>query len=178
MFSNTRIGTRLVCLIAIQCLLLLVVGLSGLTGAAHSKERLHGVYGDSIVPLFYLDTTLNLNLQMRAELEQALRADRPGAADQCFARAIALGAEAEKAWEGYAATPMSPEERKLADAVEQANKDLAAARAQVSTAFQTRGRGAAMETDRIVERSLKFDRWHEAMEMLVAYQARLVNRDS
>ena len=174
MFSNTRIGTRLVCLIAIQCLLLLVVGLIGLTGAAHSKERLHGVYGESIVPLFYLDTTLNLNLQMRAQLEQALSAERPPAADKCFARAMALGAEAEKAWEDYTATPMSPEERGLADGVEQANKELAVAREQVSTAFKNRGRAAAMEADRRVESVLKFDRWHQAMEKLVAYQARPV----
>ena len=172
MFSNTRIGTRLMCLIAIQCLLLLVVGVIGLSGAAHSKEQLHGVYGDSIVPLFYLDTTLNLNFQMRAQLEQALRADRPAVADKCFARAVTLAGEVEKAWEDYTATSMSPEERRLADVAEQANQELVAARDRVRAAFKSGGRAAAIETDLSVQRSLKFDRWREAMDKLVAYQAR------
>jgi hypothetical protein len=174
MFSNLRIGTRLLILAAIQCFLVVAVGLTGLSGMAQSNGRLQGVYEESIVPLLHLDSILNQNFQIRAQLEEALATDAATEAEKRLDRIKGFEAEAEKTWKDYSATPMSPAERQLADAVAQAQLNMIAARQQVVAALRMHGRAAAAEVDKRAERAAKFDRWREAVDQLVEYQSHAV----
>jgi len=171
MFSNLRIGRRFLVLVAIQCLLIIAVGLTGLSGVAQSNGRLHGVYEESIVPLLHLDSILNQNFQIRAQLDEALAADAATEAEKRLDRINGFEAEAEKTWKDYSATPMSPAERQLADAVAQAQLNMIAARQQVVAALRMHGRAAAAEVDKRAERVAKFDRWRKAVDKLVEYQS-------
>ena len=177
MFSNLRIGTRLLILVAIQCLLMVAVGLTGLSGVAQSNGRLHGVYEESIVPLLHLDSILNQNFEIRAQLDEALTADAATEAEKRLDRIKGFEAEAEKSWKDYLATPMSPAERQLADAVAQAQQNMIAARQQVVAALRIHGRAAAAEVDKRAERVAKFDRWREAVDKLVEHQGRDAQSD-
>jgi methyl-accepting chemotaxis protein len=172
MFSHMRIGNRLMVLVTLQCLVLLAVALTGLTGVAHTKDRLHNVYEESIVPLLYLDNLLNQDFQARAQLEEAFNAGSPADAQKHLRRLAAFGAEAEKVWKEYNASAMSAEERKLADEVGQAHQGLVAARDQVTAAFAAEGRAAATEVDKRVDRIAKFDQWREKLDKLIEFQAR------
>ena len=127
MFSNLRIGRRFLVLVAIQCLLIIAVGLTGLSGVAQSNGRLHGVYEESIVPLLCLDSIIDQNFEIRVQLDQALSTDMPAEAEKRLARLKGFEAEAEKTWKVYLAAPMSPGERRLADAAEQAQQAMIAA---------------------------------------------------
>jgi methyl-accepting chemotaxis protein len=172
MFSKMRIGNRLMVLVVLQCLVLLAVALTGLTGVAHTKDRLHSVYEESIVPLLYLDNLLNQDFQARAQLEEAFNAGTPAEAQKHLQRLAGFGTEAEKAWKEYSAIAMSAEERRLADEVGQAHQGLVAARSQVVAAFGAEGRAAAAEVDKRVERIAKFDQWRAKLDKLIEYQAR------
>ena len=177
MFSNLRIGTRLLILVAIQCFFMVAVGLTGLSGVAQSNGRLHGVYEESIVPLLHLDSILNQNFQIRAQLDEALATDAATEAEKRLDRIKGFEAEAEKSWKDYSATPMSPAERRLADAVAQAQQNMIAARQQVVAALRMHGRAAAAEVDKRAERVAKFDRWREAVDKLVEHQGRDAQSD-
>jgi methyl-accepting chemotaxis protein I, serine sensor receptor len=172
MLSNVRIGMRLRILVIIQCVLMIGVAATGLTGMGETKGRLHDVYEDSIVPLLYLDSLLSQNFQARAQLDQALSADTPAAAEKHLESIAGLCADADKAWKDYVATPMSPEERKLADEAAQAYMTLVAAREQVISAFKAHGRAAAADVDKRAERAATFDRWSAAVDKLIEHQAR------
>jgi Four helix bundle sensory module for signal transduction len=177
MFSSVRIGARLLILVAIQCLLMIAVGLTGLSGAAQTNGRPHGVYEESIVPLLRLDSILNQNFQIRAQLDEALSTDTAAEAEKHLQRIKGFEAEAENAWKDYSATPMNPGQRQLAEAAAQAQQTMITARQQVVAALRMYGRAAAAEVDKRAERSSKFDRWREAMDKVVEYQARGAQSD-
>ena len=181
MLSNARIGTRVICLIAIQCFLLLVVGLIALAGSAHGKDRPHGGYGDSIVPLLYLDTVQGASLQMRVQLDQALSADSAAAMEKHFEAIAALGAEVDRAWSDYTGASMSAEEHELAEGAAQAREAVMAACAQVRAAFQSGGPAAAVAAGMRGQRSQKFDRWRAAVDELITFHgpdARSASREA
>jgi methyl-accepting chemotaxis protein-1 (serine sensor receptor) len=172
MLSNLRIGMRLRVVVIVQCALMIGVALTGLSGIGESKGRLHDIYEDSIVPLLYLDSLLSQNLQAREQLDEALSADTPAKAEKHLDRVAGFRADAEKAWKDYVATPMSPEEKKLADEAAQAYLRLVAARDEVISAFKAHGRAAAADVDKRAERAVKFDRWRAAVDKLIEHQAR------
>ena len=172
MFSGLRIGVRLRILVVIQCLLMIAVALTGLSGMSATKGRLHEVYDDSIVPLLHLDNMLSQNFQARSQLDEAFAASSVAEAARHLDRITGFRTEADKAWKEYAASSMSAEERKLADEAAQAHVALVTAAEQTASAFKAQGRAAAAEVDGRVERIAKFDRWRAAVDKLIEHQAR------
>lgn len=171
MLSSLRIGMRLRILMFVQCVLI-GVGLTGLSGVAEARGRAQDVYGDSIVPLFYLDSLLSLNFQARDELAAALAAETPVEAQKHLDRIAGFSAEADKAWKDYSAAGMSVGERKLAEEAGQAHLALVAARDQVTAAFQSHGHAYAVEVEKRVDWTAKFERWRVAVDRLIEHQAR------
>ena len=172
MLSDLRLSMRLRVVVIVQCALMIGVTLVGLSGMGETKGRLHDVYEDSIVPLLYLDSLLSQNFQARAQLDEALSANTPAEAHKHLDRIAGFRADAEKAWKDYVATPMSPEEKMLADEAAQAYLALVAVREQIIAAFETHGRAAAADVDKRAELAASFDRWRAAVDKLIEHQAR------
>jgi methyl-accepting chemotaxis protein-1 (serine sensor receptor) len=177
MLVNVRIGARLLLLVAVQCVLVVIVGFTGLSGMAQSNGHEQGVYEESIVPLLRLAQVLECNFVMRAQIDEALVAEGVTDAERLAERIKRLDAEAEKAWKEYASTPMNDEERKLAEQSVQAHHAMMAAGQQLVIILGAEGRAAATEFERRGEWAGRFEQWQQTLNKLVEYQARGARTD-
>jgi methyl-accepting chemotaxis protein len=177
MLSNIRIGTRLMLLIAVQCVLMFGVGLLGLVQLSSTKDKVHDVYEEALVPLLYLDSVLSANYSVRVHLDQAFGDVSQSEADKELDLATAAADEGKKAWQGYLSTQLGEEEKRLADVTAKAYEALAATRPQVIASFKNHGRAAALETIKRLDRDAKFDQFRLSLEKLVEFESNVARSD-
>ncbi|MDD5299686.1 MAG: methyl-accepting chemotaxis protein [Gallionella sp.] len=115
LLKNVSIKTRMVMVLAAMSLSLLSIGIIGLYGMSNSNEGLRRVYEDRTVPLQQLSEIRGLLLRNRLDLTSA--ALNPTAAEiekdtvTVEKNIIVIG----KTWDDYMATPLTPEEKTLAE---------------------------------------------------------------
>src|SRR3989338_5808904 len=113
MFNNVTIKSRLIFVIGFQSLLLVVIGVTGLSGINRSNEGLEQVYKNHMLPAVSLGLiTDKIN---RGRMLAVLAAHAPGAAaaEKDFAEAKAPDEELDKLWDGYIRLNHTAEEQQL-----------------------------------------------------------------
>jgi methyl-accepting chemotaxis protein len=96
-------------------LMLTGIGGLGLFGMSRTNDGLKTVYEDRTVALRHLSQVERLLTSNRLQLANAIIDTRPEAAKAAVERLEANSAAIDKAWKTYAATVMTPEEKKVAD---------------------------------------------------------------
>ena len=118
--NNLKISTRLLLLLSIFSLLLVAIGVMGLTGIARSNESLHTVYVDRTLPMETLSNVLVMQLRNRQLIGDSLL----DPTEETYARnSAAIEAnivEIGKLWDSYMASQLTAGEKALATTVAEA----------------------------------------------------------
>ena len=116
--KNQKISTLMSWLIGSLAAMLLGIGLMGLWGMNRSNAALKTVYEDRTVPIDQLAHVNALQLNNRLAVANGLLQTLPAA--DAAAQVEANLAQANKMWDAYMATQLTPEEMKLSKAVAEA----------------------------------------------------------
>ncbi|MCW8918423.1 MAG: methyl-accepting chemotaxis protein [Gammaproteobacteria bacterium] len=157
LLQNFTIKTRLITQVVLAAILMVAIGLMGLTGMRTANEALNTVYADRLVPTGQISQILALMQDNRAQLLLSLQHDPQSsfanmhdhAIDRHLSTAEGNIEKISGLWQSYMATYLTAEEKQLAD-------DFAAKRA----VFITEGLKAVIT-------SLRAGRYHEANEILL-----------
>ena len=124
MLKNLTIKVRLISVITLLSLIMLAIGLGGLSSLSTVNASLKTVYEDRVVALGQLDTVARkmlLNQYLAAQADTGDPAKAAAQADQ-----IDKGlADMAKTWDEYMATYLTPDEAKLAKTFGEMRKDYA-----------------------------------------------------
>src|SRR6185437_13497100 len=124
MLKNLSIKIRLISVIALLSLIMLAIGLGGLSSLSTVNASLKTVYEDRVVALGQLDTVARkmlLNQYLAAQADSGDPSKTAAVADQ-----IDKGlADMAKTWDEYMATYLTPDEAKLAKIFGDMRKDYA-----------------------------------------------------
>ncbi|PKO73439.1 MAG: histidine kinase, partial [Betaproteobacteria bacterium HGW-Betaproteobacteria-17] len=115
MFTNLSIKARLIFILSFLAVLLLVIGIIGLSGISKTEAGLKTVYEDRTVPLGQVASIQAMLLQNRIAVTAALADTRPEFIAEQAARVESNIAEIGVTWDAYMATDLTPEEKTLAD---------------------------------------------------------------
>jgi methyl-accepting chemotaxis protein len=112
--NQLKISTRLMLLIGSLAVLLLAIGLTGLSGISQSNAALRSVYEDRTVPIWQLGDVQHQVLLNRLAIANAVLDPTP----EVLAKSIAdVGnnlVSVQKTWDAYMATTLTPEEAVVA----------------------------------------------------------------
>jgi methyl-accepting chemotaxis protein len=145
--NNLTIKTRLIFVIGFLSVLLVVIGTYGLWGMAQSNAGLRTVYLDRTVPLDQIAEITDLMSENIQQLHLASMHDPRMEESKLHNHPITMHtdkveknmAEISKVWEGYAASYMTPDEKKLADEYVSARKEFVKDGLQVAMALYKQG---------------------------------------
>ncbi len=118
--SNLKISTRMLILLGSVALVMLVIAFSGIRGMGASNAALKTVYEDRAVSLGQLSDVQARMLENQWALTGALAIGTPEEAKRAVDDVNKNVAEVSKVWAAYMATQLTPEEEKLAKALEAA----------------------------------------------------------
>lgn len=125
MFGNVKIGAKLYLLLGFLSVILVAIGMIGLSGMKTTNASLETVYANQLLPavlLTQMDSRLHENMQelLLARLHdpklpdsKAHEADHP--VTKHTDKVAANIAENDRLWEQYLATYLTPEEKKLSE---------------------------------------------------------------
>jgi len=108
------IATRVRVLAGVMSVLLLVVGVLGLSGIGQTNQSLKSVYEDRTVPLQDLGMLIDMINRERALALMAATMNDPALAKDNNTQTLALDADVDKLWTKYTTTYLTPEEKELA----------------------------------------------------------------
>lgn len=108
------IATRVRVLAGVMSVLLLVVGLLGLSGIGQTNQSLKTVYEDRTVPLEDLGMLIDMINRVRTLAVVAANVNDPAVAKDNNTQTLALDGDVDKVWTKYMATYLTPEEKELA----------------------------------------------------------------
>src|SRR5690349_2976196 len=117
MFRNLTIKARLVAVLAFLSVLMAAMGAGGLFGMNKTNGALKTVYEDRTVALRYLGQVERSLSSNRLQMANALLTRTPEAGKTAAERIAANISASKKAWESYAATASTPEEKKISGMV-------------------------------------------------------------
>jgi len=115
MFKNMSIKARLVFIMGFLSMLLIVIGVLGLSGMSKTEAGLKTVYMDRTIPLGQVGHIEALLLENRLAIAVALVTPTPAVIGDSTAKIESHIAEITKIWDAYMATTLTPEEKVLAD---------------------------------------------------------------
>ncbi len=115
-----KVSTRLALFIAFSALMLVGTGLLGLWGMSRTSAALQEVYQDRVLPLVQLSEVERHQLQIKLGIEDALRHPEAEVRQRVLKGVDDDIAEIRRNWALYAATAMTPQEAKLAQALVEA----------------------------------------------------------
>jgi methyl-accepting chemotaxis protein-1 (serine sensor receptor) len=118
--NNLKISSRLMILIGIMSVLLMGIGILGLSGISKSNEALKTVYEDRTVPLGQIADIEYLILRNRVLVMDMLLEHTPVNLEKRNKEFRGNVETLSKVWAAYMATYLTPEEAKLAQAFDQA----------------------------------------------------------
>jgi methyl-accepting chemotaxis protein len=151
MFSGLRIGVRLSLLVLILSVVLLAVGLIGLTGMSATKERLRSVYEDRTLGLRHLNAVTEYTYRIRGAIDAGFYESNTADVVRALDKIGPYNEKLEQAWVKFLATDAAAEDKALADQVDSAIKTLNDARAKVVDALRSQTRERAYEVLKTVE---------------------------
>jgi methyl-accepting chemotaxis protein len=114
-FRNSTIKTRLINVIALLSVLMIVIGGLGLTGMSKARDGLHTVYEAHTLPMNRMCFIKELLMTNRFDISAALVTPTAEVIAKNSAEVEQNIAEINRMWTAYLATPLSAEEKKLAD---------------------------------------------------------------
>jgi PAS domain S-box-containing protein len=112
--KNLKISTRLMLLIGTLAILLLAIGLTGLSGISQSNAALKSVYEDRTVPMGQLADLQHQVLLNRLAIANAVLNPTPETLAKSIADVGANLVTIQKTWDAYMATTLTPEEEAAA----------------------------------------------------------------
>ena len=115
MFKNLTVKMRLSLLIGMLAILLVGIGAIGLVGMQKANEGLRTVYEDRTIALGQIDDIQALLLENRLSITAAQADPTPDFIREKTEQVEKNIEKITKIWEAYAATYLTPEEKKLAD---------------------------------------------------------------
>jgi methyl-accepting chemotaxis protein-1 (serine sensor receptor) len=111
--DNLKISTRLSILVGLMCLMMLGIGLMGLSGQSSSNRSLKSVYNDRTVALEQLARVYRFVQLNQTAFARAVGDARPGQLAKYTQDIAQNTAQINKAWDEYAATEMTTQEAAL-----------------------------------------------------------------
>ncbi|MDE2452143.1 MAG: MCP four helix bundle domain-containing protein, partial [Burkholderiales bacterium] len=131
LLTHLKIGSRLLAAFAFVLALMLALGAFAVGGLSRVNDATRDVATNWLVATRYLGDYLGALGEIRRSEALHLLADNAADVGQAQARGDAGKAQAAKAWKAYAATVTTPDERKLADAIVDAQRAYLADEAKV-----------------------------------------------
>ena len=116
--NKLKISTRVAMLAAVLTLLLITQGLLSLLAVNNSNAAIQRIYADRTVALVQLSEVQAKLLANQTALVQSVANPTPGLIAQSLESMQRNNAKADKAWTGYMATTLTPEEAELAKKLE------------------------------------------------------------
>jgi methyl-accepting chemotaxis protein len=146
MFKNLTIRARLVGVIAFLSALVVAIGALGLFGMSKANEGLRTVYEDRTVGLRYLGQVERTLSSHRLQVANALLEQTPEALKTSLGRLEANIASGKKAWDAYAATAATADEKKLSDKFSSDHEKLLKEALEPAIALMKQGDFEALKT--------------------------------
>ena len=112
--KNLKISTRLMLLIGTLAILLMAIGLTGLSGISQSNAALKSVYEDRTIPMGQLGDVQHQVLLNRLAIANAVLDPTPETLTKSIADVGANLVTIQKTWDAYMATTLTPEEAVVA----------------------------------------------------------------
>ncbi|TFW06769.1 HAMP domain-containing protein [Oxalobacteraceae bacterium OM1] len=112
--NNFTIRTRLIAVIGFLSLQLIVGGVIGIASLSHTNSSVRTLYDDRLVALGQLDGIIRLINQNESDVAKAITGEQSNL-DERLKLIDARRAQADKTWDAYMATYLTPEEKRLAD---------------------------------------------------------------
>ncbi len=112
-----KVSTRLALTTGVLVLLLALVGAMGLYGMASIQQSLKTVYDDRVVPLGQIASLQSLQAERQSALHEAVEERDAAHAQQAVATSQRTLDEQARLWKAYLATTLTPEEKRLAEAL-------------------------------------------------------------
>ncbi len=114
MFKNLTIKSRLVFVIGFMSLLLVAIGIVGLSSLSSANSSLKTIYDDRLVPMSELDHIVRLIDRNRMTIAESLNGD-PAIVTKKMDDVEKRIGEINKSWEHYAASSLTVNEKRLAE---------------------------------------------------------------
>ncbi len=119
MLTNTRIFTRLAALSAFLLAFVVAITVEGINGMSHMRAGLKTVYEDRAIPLGQLSDIRGKYYEIRLAVVNATGSNDVLTVRQRQSDIDAVRKDIDKTWDSYAATFLTPDEKRLvADAVD------------------------------------------------------------
>jgi methyl-accepting chemotaxis protein-1 (serine sensor receptor) len=114
MFKNLTIKSRLVFVIGFMSLLLVAIGIVGLSSLSSANSSLKTIYDDRLVPMSELDHIVRLIDRNRMTIAESMNGD-PAIVTKKMDDVEKRIGEINKSWEHYAASSLTANEKQLAE---------------------------------------------------------------
>jgi methyl-accepting chemotaxis protein-1 (serine sensor receptor) len=111
---NLKISTRLLLLVGTMAVMLVAIGLTGLSGISQSNEALKSVYQDRTIPMGQLGDVQHQVLLNRLAIANSVLDPTPESLAKSIADVAANLVTLQKSWDAYMATYLTPEEAVVA----------------------------------------------------------------
>ncbi len=116
--KDISIKARLLTVITIMSLLLLVIGGMGLLGMSQNSEDLRNVHNNRLLPSNQIFQVQKLLLTNRLRIASSLSTPNPESIQKNLAEVEQNNAVISRTWDAYTENSLSPDEKSLADKVE------------------------------------------------------------
>ncbi|SFU68319.1 methyl-accepting chemotaxis protein [Pseudoduganella namucuonensis] len=113
MFNKMTVAARLGLLVAVLCAIMLGIGYEGVSGMSFSNAKLKTVYEDRTVTLVQLGKVTEAGMGARYRLQGALQTAPGAELDDALRRIDQFDAVVAKQWADYAATYLTPDEKRM-----------------------------------------------------------------
>ena len=173
MLSNMSVKARLGLLVGLLSVIMLILGVIGLTSTARVGARLKTVYEDRTVPVVQLNVILDNLHRARGRILSAALADDAGKAAQETAQIPDFMANIDKQWSAYMATYLTDEEKGLAAGFAGTYQAYHDAMDKVRPVAAAGERAKTMEVMAQTGFRRSFDACRDALQKLVDLQARV-----
>ncbi|MBI2253527.1 MAG: MCP four helix bundle domain-containing protein [Proteobacteria bacterium] len=160
MLTQIRIFSRLIILMVVMLGLMVGIAIVGYSGLHDMEAALRTVYLDRVVPMQQLRKITTDYYNVRIEVVSAIGNPDLAAAKEAVPKIEALVADAEKEWQAYIATYLTPEEKQLVGVATEKFAAYDAIRGKVL--------GALMAGDRDTARTLAKQQAGPALAALMA----------
>lgn len=114
--NHLKISTRLLLLISVFSIMLISIGGLGLYGIVKANDALHTVYEDRTLPMGNLSEILRIFMRNRQLISDSLLDPTVETYAKNSAEIEANVVDISKQWDAYMASPLTPEEKNLANA--------------------------------------------------------------
>jgi len=174
--DNLRIGPRLAILTGFLAVLVLAVGVKGLTSLGQLADSLRTVYEDRAIPLVQLSEIQDKLHRMRANAILASTSGNTAEAARLTANTAQLDRQTDDIWSAYMATYLTPEEKVLA---QDFARHLLAYRSSRNITMKLSNDGQFDDAGRNMrdDAGPKFAKAMEAMAALTQLQARIAQAE-